>query len=75
MEEKPKKFVLANTGFYVCEPSVFNFLPKSKKFGMNEVINLLQKKRKKVGIFPIKDNEWQDTGNWLNYMNIIQKEQ
>ena len=75
MEEKPKKFVLANTGFYVCEPKVFNFLPKSKKFGMNEVIDLLQKKRKKVGIFPIKDNEWQDTGNWLNYMNIIQKEQ
>ena len=50
MEEKPKKFVLANTGFYVCEPSVFNFLPKSKKFGMNEVINLLQKKRKSWNI-------------------------
>jgi hypothetical protein len=27
----------------------------------------------KIGVFPIKDTEWQDTGNWLDYMNIINK--
>ena len=39
---------------------------------MNDLINILQKKKKKIGVFPIKDTDWQDTGNWFDYMNIIQ---
>ena len=38
---------------------------------MNEVVSNLLKKKRKIGVFPIKENEWQDTGNWLDYMNII----
>ena len=38
---------------------------------MNDLINVLQKKRKKIGVFPIKDIEWQDTGNWPDYMKTI----
>ena len=32
MEEKPAQSVLANTGFYICEPSVLNCLPKKNFF-------------------------------------------
>jgi len=73
MEEKPKKFVLANTGLYVCNPKILNYLPNKKKFGMNDVVNILLKRKRKIGVFPIKDTEWKDTGNWLDYMNVIQK--
>lgn len=71
MEEKPNLSILANAGFYVCEPSVLNFLPKKKRFGINEMIALLQEKKKKIGVFPIKGVEWQDTGNWLEYIKAI----
>ena len=71
MEEKPNQSVLANTGFYVCDPSILKCLPKKNRFGMNDLINVLQKKRKKIGVFPIKDIEWQDTGNWPDYMKTI----
>jgi hypothetical protein len=40
---------------------------------MNEVVNNLSKRKRKIGVFPIKDTEWKDTGNWLDYMNVIQK--
>ena len=54
MEEKPSQSVLANTGLYICEPSVLNCLPKKNRFGMNDLINVLQKKRKKNRRFPNK---------------------
>ena len=73
MKEKPQKIVLANTGLYVCNPTILNYLPNKKKFGMNEVVNNLSKRKRKIGVFPIKDTEWKDTGNWLDYMNVIQK--
>lgn len=71
MKEKPTQSVLANTGFYVCDPSVLKYLPNKRSFGMNELISTLQRKRKKIGVFPIKDIEWQDTGNWPEYMKTI----
>ena len=70
MNEKPTQSVLANTGFYVCDPEILKHLPK-KSFGMNELIKSLQIKKKKIGVFPIKDIEWQDTGNWPEYMKTI----
>ena len=73
MQEKPNQSVLANTGFYICDPRILKILPKKNNFGMNELIDLIKKKKKKIGIFPIKDLEWQDTGNWFDYMKIIQK--
>lgn len=71
MNEKPTQSVLANTGFYVCDPKILKHLPKKKNFGMNELIKSLQIKKKKIGVFPIKDIEWQDTGNWPEYMKTI----
>ena len=73
MEEKPSHSVLANTGFYICEPHVLNLLPNKIRFGMNDLIKNLQSKRKKIGVFPIKDIEWQDTGNWPEYVKTISK--
>ena len=31
MEEKPEKYVLANTGLYICSPKILNSLPNKKK--------------------------------------------
>ena len=43
--------------------------------GMNELIKILIKKKKKIGVFPIKDSDWKDTGNWFDYMKAIQQTQ
>ena len=75
MKEKPKKYVIANSGMYVIEPKVLKNLPKKNSFGMNEVVKNLIRKKKKIGVFPIKDSDWKDTGNWLDYMKAIQQTQ
>ena len=31
---------------------------------MNKLIEKLFKKKLKVGVFPINENEWQDLSNW-----------
>ena len=38
---------------------------------MNDLVKILIKK--KIGVFPIKDSDWKDTGNWLDYMKTIQQ--
>ena len=73
MKEKPNQKILANTGLYVCEPNLMNYLPKKTNFDMSDVVNILLKKKKKIGVFPIKENEWQDTGNWTDYLNTTNK--
>ncbi len=71
MVEKPNKNYVANTGFYVCKPSLLKNLPKKNNFGMDLVIKNLLIKRKKIGIFPINEKDWRDTGNWTNYFDSI----
>ena len=72
-EEKPQKKLLANVGMYVLSPEVNKYIKTSKTFGMDELIKRLLKLRKKICIFPIKEDEWIDTGNWNNYFEAIKK--
>ena len=71
IDEKPNKKFLANTGLYICNPKILNYLPKKNKFDMNDVIAILLKKKLKIGTFPVKDTDWKDTGNWMDYLRII----
>ena len=73
IEEKPQKKLLANVGMYVLSPEVNKYIKTSKTFGMDELIKRLLKLRKKICIFPIKEDEWIDTGNWNNYFEAIKK--
>ena len=73
MMEKPNKKILANTGLYVCSSNLINYLPSKNNFDMSELVNILLKKKKKIGVFPIKENEWQDTGNWTDFLKINNK--
>lgn len=64
IKEKPSVDFLANTGLYVMEPSITNYIKKNSFFDMNQLIDLLLKKKKKISIFPINEDEWSDLGNW-----------
>ena len=33
---------------------------------MNEYINFLMSKKFKIGLYPIEDKDWIDTGDWEN---------
>ena len=40
---------------------------------MDEVISKLLKSKKKISVFPIPNEDWKDTGTWMNYLNMLKK--
>ena len=57
---------------YFDYKSIFLF-SKHKSFGMDLLIKKLLKLKKRICIFPIKEDEWKDTGNWNDYFEASQK--
>jgi len=60
-----------NTGIYVCEPEIFNYIPKDKFFDFSmDLFPLLLKNEK--GIYGFEINEyWTDIGNIFEYKKGI----
>ena len=58
--EKPVEKMNINTGIYVFNPGITNFIHK-KKIDMPEVLLRVKKRKKKIIIFPVHE-EWSDLG-------------
>lgn len=69
--EKPKFNYLVNAGLYVMKPAVLKFVKNNLSFDMDELIKLLKKKKKKIGVFPISETDWTDIGEWSDYNKLI----
>lgn len=63
-EEKPKMNFFTNTGYYIVEPSVFDYIGEEEVVGMPDVIMRMKLDGKKVGIYPISENSWLDMGQF-----------
>lgn len=68
--EKPRYDLLVNTGFYLLNSKVLAYLNKKKKMDVDEFINILLKKKKKIKIYPISEMNWQDVGQWDEYNKL-----
>ena len=73
IEEKPTFDYLVNTGLYVLHPDMISLIPKNKYFDMTDLIKEAKKKKKKIGVFPIDENEWVDVGQWEEYEKAKQR--
>lgn len=72
ISEKPKNEFFINTGLYVLDKSVIDYIDK-EYMDITELTDKVALNRGKVGYFPISDNSWDDMGNWKSYLNICQK--
>lgn len=70
ISEKPKYNFMVNTGLYVINKKVLKYIKKNKKMDMDELLNNLIKKNKKIKIFPISENSWKDVGQWEEYNKL-----
>ena len=71
INEKPKYDFLINTGLYVLNPDVLNFIPKNKFYHITHLIEDAKNQGKKVGVFPIDDDAWIDVGQWAEYKKAM----
>lgn len=62
--EKPHMSYFTNTGYYVLEKEVFDYISKDEKIGMPDIIERMKDAGEKIGIFPISENSWLDMGQF-----------
>jgi len=69
--EKPEYDFLVNTGLYVLNPDVLHLIPKDKRYHITHLIEDAQKDEKKIGVYPIDDDDWIDVGQWAEYQKAV----
>ena len=73
INEKPTYDFLINTGLYILNPEVLNFIPKNKFYHITHLIEDLKNAGKKIGVFPIDEDSWIDIGEWAEYKKAVER--
>ena len=71
--EKPKFDFFANIGVYVINPNLIKLIPKGKACDMTDLINIIKKQKKQIGVYPIDDESWIDVGQWSEYRKAVDR--
>lgn len=71
IREKPVHDVIINTGMYVMEPRVLDYVVSGPPIDMNNLINMVAP-REKVNVYPVYGRDWIDIGQWEEYRKGIQ---
>ncbi|GAB4284895.1 MAG: hypothetical protein Kow0068_10100 [Marinilabiliales bacterium] len=67
IEEKPEYNFLINTGMYVLNPKILNYIPNNQFYNITNLINILKNTDHKIGVYPVSEGSYIDTGQWEQY--------
>jgi mannose-1-phosphate guanylyltransferase len=71
-KEKPEINANINMGCYVMEPGIFDFIPKNKPYGMDDLVRKIMAKKKPVQSFITKKG-FMDIGDKTSYRKAYQQ--
>jgi len=71
--EKPEYSFPINTGVYILEPKVIEFIPKNTIFHMTDLIKALIKNGNKVVTYFVNENDYIDIGQWEEYREALRR--
>jgi dTDP-glucose pyrophosphorylase len=69
--EKPQYSFLVNTGMYVVRRDRLDLIPEQTRCDMTDFIAQIKKAGGRIGVFPIGENAWVDTGEWTEYRKAL----
>lgn len=69
--EKPVNDYLVNTGLYLLNSEVLEYIPSQTYFDMPDLIDAIISKGFKVGVYPVSENSWVDVGQWSEYYKAV----
>jgi len=58
---------------YVLKSSILNIIPDGEFFNMTDLIDKVRDEGKSVGVYPISEKSWLDTGEWKEYKDTIEQ--
>lgn len=73
MEEKPNISFWINTGMYILSPGTLDYIPKETSFHMTDLVNILLKSGKQVGIYPVSEDSFLDMGEFEEMHRMEEK--
>ncbi|UAY55458.1 nucleotidyltransferase family protein [Arachidicoccus terrestris] len=73
LEEKPEYSYLINAGMYILEPSLLEIIPSKQFFHITDLIDLIQTKGGRVGVYPVSSGSWMDIGEWKEYQSTLER--
>ncbi len=71
IREKPEYNFLVNTGLYVIKHETLELIPENEFFHITHLIEKVKEAGGKIGVYPISDKSWIDTGEWAEYKNAL----
>ncbi|GHC35457.1 nucleotidyltransferase family protein [Aidingimonas halophila] len=71
MREKPHYNFLVNTGLYVLQASVLELIPENQFYHLTDLIDDVKTRGGRVGVYPISEKAWLDTGEWQQYCDTM----
>lgn len=70
LDEKPKLSFLTNTGYYILERDVFDFIKPNEKIGMPDIVMRMKRAGYRTGVYPISETSWLDMGQFDTMENM-----
>lgn len=71
IKEKPEYNFLVNTGMYIINSELLKYIPNDEFYHVTHLIEKVISLDRKVGIYPISENSWIDTGEWGEYKRAM----
>lgn len=73
IEEKPRRSYFVNTGMYVINPEMIQFIPENTFFHMTDLMTRVMQKGFKVGMYPVSENSFLDMGEFDEMKRMEEK--
>jgi len=73
VEEKPELNFLVNTGMYIINSKLLSLIPENEFFHVTHLIEKAKLQNYKIKVYPISENSWVDTGEWVEYKKAVEK--
>ena len=70
MKEKPEIPILTNTGCYIVEQKIMEYLTEEEVVSFPEIIMRCKNRGERVGVYPIGENAWLDMGQFDEMENM-----
>ena len=71
LKEKPEYDFLVNSGMYVVSPKILDLIPVNQFYNITDLINETLKNGGSVGVFPVSEKSYFDSGQWKEYSLML----
>jgi dTDP-glucose pyrophosphorylase len=71
INEKPEMTFQINTGVYLINKNILDYIPEKKYLDMPNLIHMLIENDHKVLAYPINESDYLDTGQWDEYKKTL----